>query len=499
MFKPLTREQYDAAIKAGFSSDQVIVNEKLRKAQDANQPPGYFSRLGADYIGAAQSIISDIQRPSRLAEEGASPLRVGVAVAEAGLRTVGKVAETAFAPIVEAPGIKQGLELAGRSIARIPGFDFVLNKISDFSLKHPDLAKDFKNVVDIAVLFGGGKAAKQAGTAVKKAGVELEVGGLKAAEAAKSVFAEELVSPIPTKAIKLQQVVRTTEAPGLFKKDIVAPTISEKASAEEVAKIPGIRESNTFQKNFNLIRDYNVGQAKQLESDVAKYNFVIPRKVTLAKLKEAAKSLEGNPLIVGDAEKTAQKLIAGAEKIVNENKGTGSGILKARKEYDQWVLSQKPKAFDATADNAFTVANRAVRDTLNTILDENAVNLGVKDSLRRQSALFNAMDNVAEKAALEANTPLLRAFDRVGKLLGVKSRLVQAVATAVGIGGLGAAATFAPAVAVLGGTGFIIYQGGRLIMRPEVRIALGKLLQEAGNLLGAEEKKIIQEALKTYE
>ena len=498
MFQPLTKEQYDSAIKAGFASEQIIANEKVRKQLDAGRPPGYFSRLGADYIGAAQSILSDIQRPAQLVEEGASPLKVGTAVAEAGLRTVGKVAETAFAPIVEAPGIKQGVEAIGNLVTKIPGMDFLLNKVNDFSQQHPDLAKDFKSVIDTAILFGGSGVSKQTGTTLKKTGLEVEARGLRGVAAAKSSFAEELVSPIPTKTIKIEQVARTTEAGGFFKKDIVTPTTLEKRAAEEVAKVPGVSQSNTFQKNFNLVRDYNIGQAKKLEADVAKHDFVIPKRVTLSKIRVAAEELKNNPLIVGDAEKTAQRLIAGAEKFVNENKGMGSGILKARKEYDAWVLSQKPKVFDATSDNAFTVANRSVRNTLNDVLDEGAVNLGVKDSLRRQSSLFNAMENVAEKAALEANTPLLRAFDKIGKILGVKSRLVQAVATAVGIGGLGAAATFAPAVAVLGGVGFIIYQGGRLIMRPEVRIAFGRLLQEAGHLLGAEEKKIIQEALNTY-
>ena len=137
MFKPLTKEQYEFAISAGFTHRQIVANEKLRKQLDADQPPGYFSRLGIGYLEAAKSIISEVQRPAQLAEEGASPLRVGAAVAETGLRTVGKVAETAFAPITEAPGIKQGIEFAGSAISKIPGMDFITKKIADFSLQHP--------------------------------------------------------------------------------------------------------------------------------------------------------------------------------------------------------------------------------------------------------------------------------------------------------------------------------------------------------------------------
>ena len=508
MFQPLTKEQYDNAVKAGFSPDEIIANEKQRKAQNAEQPAGYFSRLGQGYIKGAENIISGIEKGAEQVAGGILDIQQGNILSGAGnivgglgrsaLRTVGQVTQTAFAPIIEAPIVKPTLEAVGTGIAKIPGVDVIIQKANELAQKHPELAKDFQNIVDIATLGIGSSAQKPVGTALEKAGISLEKSGMAAADIAKNTFAQELVSPIETAAVKLQQVKRTTEAGGLFKKDIVTPTTLEIQSAKEVAQIPGISPNNTFQKNFNLVRDFNAKTAQQLESDVAKYDFIIPRKEIISRLNQSAIDLKDNPLIVGDAEKTANKLIEGAKKIVNENQGKGSGLLKARKEYDAWVLSQKPKAFDAKAENAFTTANGAIRDTLNTLLDEKATNLGIKDSLKKQFSLFRAMENIAPKAAQEANTPILRAFEKVGKVLGVKNRLVQAVATAVGIGGLGAAATFAPAVAVLSGTGFVIYQGGKLIMKPEVRIALGKLLQESGSLLKAEDKVILQKALDDY-
>lgn len=498
MFKPLTKEQFDNAIKAGFTPSQIIENEKQRKNDDAEQPPGYFSRLGKAYISGAEEIISNIRRPAELLSQGKSPLEVAGAVAEAGLRTAGTVAETAFAPIVEAPIIKPALEAVGGAIAKIPGVDVIVDKANELAQKYPELAKDFKAIIDIATVLIGSGAQKPVGTAISRTGVALEESGVKALNIAKESFAKELINPIETKAVKLSQVGRTTEATGFFKKDIVTPTTFEVNAAKEVSQIPGISERNTFQKNFNLIRDYNIGQAKQLETDIAKYDFIIPKKEVISRLNVAANELKNSPLIVGDSAKTAQRLIEGAKKIINENTGKGSGLLKSRKEYDIWVLSQKPKVFDATADNAFTIANGTVRRTLNDLLDEKAVNLGIKDSLKRQSSLFMAMENVAPKAAQEANTPLLRAFDNIGKVLGVKNRLVQAVAAAAGIGGLGAAATFAPAVAVLGGVGFVTYKAGKLVMSPEVRIAIGKLLQESGKLLNPADKKILEDALNTY-
>ena len=374
----------------------------------------------------------------------------------------------------------------------------IVQSLTDLSEKHPEIAKDIQNTIDIAILTAGAKAQKPTGTGLQKAGVSIERAGVKSARIIKEKFAQKLVSPIETKAVKLSQVGRTTEAGSFLKTDIVTPTAFELRVAQEVSKIPGISAKNTFQKNFNIVRDYNTTQAKQLVSDIAKYDYSISKKYVLSQLDDAALNLKKSPLIVGDAEKTANKLLVGAKKFVESNKATGSGLLEARKQFDNWVKTQKPKVFDARSENAFTIANDRIRQTLNAILDEKAVNLGIKDSFAKQSSLFTAMSNIGPKAALEANAPLFRVLDKWGKVIGYKSRTVQLLAAAVGIGGLGAAATFAPAVAVLGGVGFITYKAGKLVMSPQVRIALGKLLQTSGHLLNPVDRKIIENAIKTY-
>lgn len=499
MFKPLTKEQYESAIRAGFAPDKIIQMEQQRKAASQDQEPGYLSRVASDYKDKAQSIISDVQRPADLKNAGASPLKVAGAVAEAGLRTAGNVANAAFAPIVEAPVVKPVLAALGSAISKIPGISFLVQKANDLAQKHPQIAKDLQSIVDIATVSGGGGATeKGAGKILEKTGSALEESGQKAAVATKESFAKDLVSPIETKAVKLDQVSRTSEAGGFFKKDVVTPTSLESKAAKEVAQIPGVSQKATFQNNYNAIRDYNVAHAEQLEADLKKYDFAIPRDKVVQKLRAAQTSLESSPTIVGDASKTADKLLTKAHDLVQSSDGSASGLLKVRKDYDAWVLSQKPKAFDGATENAFTIANKTIRDTLNKTLDESATNLGIKDSLQKQFALYHAMENIAPKAAEEANTPLLRTFAKVGKVLGVKNRLVQAVATAAGIGGLGAAATFAPAVALGGGAGFLIYKAGQLVMSPEVRESLGRLLQRTGHLLNPQDVKVLDDALHSY-
>lgn len=511
-FQPLTEQQYTSAVNAGFTPDKIIAMEKQRKEQNTPPPENYFQRVGSAFSQAGQEVVSGVEKGAQQYASGVqqaqtAPTIVGKAADElsatggllrSGLRTAGAVASAAFAPITEAPGIKQGLEAAGNFVSKIPGVSAVTQKASELAQQYPEAAKDVKNVVDIGTLGFGSGAAKPLEGALGKAGGALEKSGVAAIDANKFKFAQELVKPPETAATKLDQVGRTTEAGGIFKKDIVTPTHSEIQSAQEVAQIPGVSPANTYQKNFNLVRDYNVGQAKQLESDLAQYDFVIPKKEVVSKLNAAADSLKQSPLIVGDAEKMANRLIDGAKKFINQNDGKGSGLLKARKEYDQWVLQQRPKAFDAKAENAFSLANNAIRDAMNTTLDENATNLGVKDSLNKQFALYRAMDNIAPKAAEEANTVFGRTLQKIGKTLGTRNKLVQTLAAATGIGVFGAAAAYALPLTIGTGAGFLVYQGGKLLMRPGVRTAIGQLLKESGTVLEPTDRAILQHTLDTF-
>jgi len=505
----LTPEEIQKLDSAGLGQANVNTTQTKSLSErlgiGAVQQPNYVTRVAQYYTKAGQDIISGIEEGTGQIQKGmetgglAGVPKVLQGIKTAALRTVGGVAGATFAPITEAPVIKPAIEAIGTGISKIPGVNTLVEKATELSIKHPESAKDLQNIVDIAVLLGGMKTEKPLGAKLEKTGIALEKSGVKSADITKNKFAQDLVKPIETAAVKLEQVKRTTESGAFFKKDIVAPTKLEAESAKQVALIPGISKSNTFQKNFNIVRDYNVGQAKKLESDIIKNDFIIPKQETIAKLNSMAKTLsKESPLITGDAEITAQKLINGAKKFVQANEGKGSGLLKARKEYDSWVLTQKPKAFDAKSENAFTIANNAIRSELNTILDEKVINVEVKKSLQRQSSLYRAMDNIAPKAAQEANAPLLRTLDNVGKVLGTKSKIVQGIAATVGIGGLGAAATFAPTVAVLGGVGLVVYKAGKLIMKPEVRIVIGKLLQTSGRLLNSVDVKILQDALDIY-
>ena len=342
----------------------------------------------------------------------------------------------------------------------------------------------------------GTKALDVATKPVKKVGELIEKPALVSMERTKGKFLQELVSPELTKNVKQDRVSRTTETGvGPFMRSVVAPTTDEVRMAREVAKIPEVKEGRSFQQNYNAIYNYNIKEAQRLENSVAANDFIIPRTEVAAKLNATRQTLEQSPTIVGDAQTTANKLISGAVRILNENPGTGSGLLRARKEYDQWVLSQKPKAFDGATENAFTLANREVRNVLNDTLDKYAPSVGVKDSLSNQAALYRALDNIEVKAAKEADTTIGRVFDRVGNALQTRSRVVQGLGLVTGVGVLGTAMMYALPYTIGAGIGYVLYRGGKLFVSPEARAIVGRILKDGGDVIQPRDKRFLEQLL----
>jgi hypothetical protein len=375
----------------------------------------------------------------------------------------------------------------------------------DFKTANPESARNISGAGNIANFlalgYGSGTAAGVAknttGKALSATGSAIEKSGVSAGNIAKEKFAQELVMPITSKSTKIEQVGRTTETGfGPFKKSVIAPTKSELKAAQEVMQVEGVSTSNTLQQNYNVIRDAVSKQADDLITQLSANDFIVPKREVMASLKKAADKLKTAPLIVGEAEKTAQKLLAGARRFINENPGTGTGLLKARKSYDKWVLGQKPKAFDAKAENAFTIANREVRNSMNDLLDAKAPNVGVKESLRKQSSLLNALDNLAPKAAKEADTAIGRAANKMFSLVNVESELSKKiVGTGAAIGFLGGVSLSPTLVGAAVGVGATV-KLFKALKNPKLREQFGKVLKAVGDKLKPEEKQAMEELLK---
>lgn len=384
--------------------------------------------------------------------------------------------------------IKEPIKAGIKKIAEKETIQGVLANYDSWKQQHPEAAANLEATVDIASILPSTKIAglgiKSAEKATAKVGEKLISGAEKSIAQRTKDFALKLVKPLETKETKLADVSRTTETGvGPFKRSVIEPSTDEKAMATVVEKVPGVHPNKTFQQNYNVISNYVSKKVQALKQEVSSYKIAIPKKETLSKLNQVLDTLSASPVIVGDAEKTANKLLEGAKKFVNKNPGSAEGVFQARIDYDNWVKSQKPTAFDPKAENAFTIANREIRNTLNDIVDTKIPNVKTKAKRLEQHQLINSLDVIESKAALEANTAIGRGLQNIGRVLSTKSKAVQALAAAVGIGGLGAAATFAPGVAAVGVPSYFIYKGGKLIMKPEFRNAIGKTLVKSSKIL----------------
>ncbi len=360
-----------------------------------------------------------------------------------------------------------------------------LNKIeqgveayNEFKEANPRFARNLEAIIDIGLIFAPVRPkVKTPPTRAGVIGARLEERAVTQVLEKRGTFIERLVRPEPTKAVREAEVRRTAER-GIFKTKEVAPSKTEVAIANEVAKIEGVTSSKTLQGNYNAINKENVTLAKQLEADILKNDFVYPKKQLLAELNNTKARLAENPLIVGDAEKVASKLLDKFEKFIQAETGKGSGILSARKKFDAWVKNQKgTNVFDPKNENALSIALREIRKTANDFLEKNAVNVEVKNSLKKQSTLFRALDNITPKAATEGANIAIRAWQNVLQVLPFRGEFNQIMAVLFGLGGLGASAVFAPFFTkIVLGTLFV-YGASRVVMGSGSKKALSHLLK----------------------
>lgn len=131
------------------------LDELFGKAPVEQPKQNYVQRVGAQFDRAGQRIISGIKEGAQDIQEGDTSGGV-----RAGLRTVGSVAGAAFAPVLEAPGIKQGVEAVVSKASEVPFIQQLASKGIELSQKYPQASKDIEDIVNIATLGLGQSATK---------------------------------------------------------------------------------------------------------------------------------------------------------------------------------------------------------------------------------------------------------------------------------------------------------------------------------------------------
>ena len=371
----------------------------------------------------------------------------------------------------------QGLEAARNGMA----------SYTEFAEEHPVMARNIEAVTNIALLVAPvkGKPKVKTPSAVGRVGEKISRSGRRSAVANRRGFIDELVTPKQTQKVMRDQVKRTTEQ-GINRRKIVELSPAQKASAREVRKVSGVSAKKTLQGNYNAISTAVTKKADGLmkhlkglgtkgEYQWTEFARVLNDNVSVL--------LKESPNLVGDARKSAQRVIEHALRLSANGDKTLAGLLKVRRDLDRWVIKHKPKAFDSEIANATTEAVRAVRTEINGFIGARAPSVPVKKSLQSQSRMLRALDDLEVKAAGEASTKLRRVIQRAIKVIPIRNELVAGLALVGGVGGLGAAAMFMPFIQKLAIT-YGAYRGGKaIVMSPNTRKGIGqiiKVLDKAG-------------------
>lgn len=348
-----------------------------------------------------------------------------------------------------------------------------------FKQQNPRAARNIEATVDIGMLIAPSARARPVATtpsALQRGSQRLATAATEQDIASTGRFVDDLIRPKQTQAVRTEQVGRTAEQ-GILRNKEVALSSAEQAVSSEVRSVPGISQSQSLQGNYNVISQ----EVSRLADDLLVKLEASPARIShteVSKSLELARTrLEGSFTMTGDASRSASNLINEANRIVRAHPQTSAGLLRSRQAFDSFVRSQKPKVLDPALENATTMAVREVRQTMNTLIDIKNPITGVRQSLRSQSNLFRAMDNIAPKAAQEGSNALLRGWQNVSRLFPIKGEFNQTMATIFGIGGLGAAATFAPFFTKLIGLSIGAMAAGKFIMSAEVKRGVSAMLK----------------------
>jgi len=512
--KNISQEEFFGTKNQNVTSEEFFGKGgvKIYKPEDKDERLNFAQRFGRD-IEKRAAVDAEIKATYEAGEIG---------TAEALLQTIGK---TGFGSVLDFLG--EVVISAGRGLSTITpdsierplidgatsaGRMFLNTEIGqkglnaaregieaydEFKKDNPRAARNIEATVNIALLMTPVKGKPKVPGKPTIAGKASKILGKKAAAQTltkRKSFIAELISPKQTSAVKKEQVKHATEK-GIFRVKEIIPSGSEKKMIDEVIKIPGISKTNSLQRNYNSIANEVTKEANSLKQSLLKKDVIFPKKELNAQLDLALKRLGENPLIVGDAQKSAGRVVIKMKKILAEKKSTGSNVLEARKELDLWIKSQKgANIFDPKQENALSIAVREIRTTVNDFLETKAKSSGVKESLKKQSTLLRAMDNIAPKAAEEANNIFMRAWQNAQRLLPLRGEFNQSMAVLFGVGGLGASAMFAPFFTkIVVGTA-ASYALGKAIMGPKVKKGLSLLLKGIDEaIVRTRDKKLISQ------
>ena len=383
----------------GFESDA------LKQQQAIRQPfIDYAQRVGAGYMSATKDIIGTVQTGAE--KMGKGDILSGVA--RAGLGAAGAFSRAVFTPITEAiaPLISPIIQKA----AGIPQAQQVLGKINDWSKQHPEAAQNLKDIIDIVSAYGAGEIAPS----VEKAGAKVATGVISEVKG--------VVEKVGTRLVE-RQAVKATEStwnmiqPELTKLEQAAAVKSGKITQEGMLKtlkqIPKgrdlemIKTATPFVSNAKNELEAVANMKEGITNSAVKVREGLKESDAIWNKNELKYNLNKikEPITVKSditLHNTFKNLNRAVFDLANKANKKIIGLLDVRQRFDDLI----EKEFGAkiySKDNPLSTTIKDYRRTLNDLIESRIPEgklpdgLSFKGELKKQSLLYDAIDNTAPK------------------------------------------------------------------------------------------------------
>lgn len=210
----------------------------------------------------------------------------------------------------------------------------------------------------------------------------------------------DVVSPkLTTKETEAALAQGRGQGGGLFSKTKILPDTRTKQVAQAVTGI--VKKGATGAENISRVRSALETEAENLKTQIKS----VDHPYTFKELSSKMNSIPEPISIKGTAfERQIGVVKKAALDIAKKSGGNVSNLLDARKEFDALVEKEYPNLYDrenAPMRNAIT----GIRNAMNDFIEENLPDdVKFKDSLKKQSLYYDAIDNISGNSAIETKT-----------------------------------------------------------------------------------------------
>jgi len=326
-------------------------------------------------------------------------------------------------------------------------------------------------------------------------GKDLTIAGLRQERKTRREGIKEMLDPIIPEDTK-GKVILT----GPLRTKTVVPDQLTEDSIDVLTRLKAIDPKATYTDNKIKLREAINSEAVGLINRIkAKGNPKIDKKNIMSRLEDEADLLLNSEefAVAGATPSAIRAYFNVARQKIRESDGTAVGLLQARKEIDDWLEDNLPKALDFSGMNAKTLAVGKLRDVLNSTVAEIIPDLPFTNSLRRQHLMYVAYDTIAEKARGEARNAIGRSVVNIQRTTGVNVPVnFLGVAGTVGLmGQLISSGTASYLTAGLSAA-YAAYIGAKIVTSAQTKKILGATLSGINKAIKATENQEMIAQLK---